>query len=470
MRTGACLIICICLILLQPICFSQQPRIAWNRWIQNGSGSDIVVDWDRSAYVTGTYLSGNGYLTIRYTSDSTIMWQQVENLGAYANALCLLPGFEPRVFVTGRSQLIPQTLEDILTFAYSSTGFTQCELMYSTPCTTVSTKDEEGHDIAFTVLGSVCVAGRGYCPAGSGGYGYEIVTIWYSDVCEPLAVNRFNVFAEGDFESGYAVDAGLYAEHVTGVSSAADTSYIVTIKHGHANEPSWYNLYPAYSQNGLTAGYDVVSDFAGNVYVTGAHESKFVVLKYSREGVLLWVYTHEGGGSSVGRGIAVDYMGNVVAVGANGADFFAVKLNPAGRVAWTFSEPNVEGAEDVVVDFTDNIYITGPRLTVKLNPDGTVAWTTRPCLGNEFAGGYALALDPTSTLYPAVYITGSFTAKVLQSPADVNGDNCVDDSDLLEILFRFGSFLPCSAYDLNGDGIIDDADLLLILFYFGECW
>ncbi|GIV08470.1 MAG: hypothetical protein KatS3mg019_0561 [Fimbriimonadales bacterium] len=49
---------------------------------------------------------------------------------------------------------------------------------------------------------------------------------------------------------------------------------------------------------------------------------------------------------------------------------------------------------------------------------------------------------------------------------DVNGDNCVNDADLLETLFRFGQ--SDARADQNGDDIVDDADLLLVLFNFGN--
>jgi hypothetical protein len=50
---------------------------------------------------------------------------------------------------------------------------------------------------------------------------------------------------------------------------------------------------------------------------------------------------------------------------------------------------------------------------------------------------------------------------------DVNGDGCVDDADLLLVLFNFGSTVSTPA-DITGDGIVDDADLLLVLFNFGR--
>jgi hypothetical protein len=48
---------------------------------------------------------------------------------------------------------------------------------------------------------------------------------------------------------------------------------------------------------------------------------------------------------------------------------------------------------------------------------------------------------------------------------NVNGDDIVDDADLLQVLFNFGS--DDAATDTNGDGIVDDADLLTVLFNFG---
>lgn len=52
---------------------------------------------------------------------------------------------------------------------------------------------------------------------------------------------------------------------------------------------------------------------------------------------------------------------------------------------------------------------------------------------------------------------------------DTNRDSVVDDADLLNILFDFGS--PPSGLrgrtDLNCDGMVDDIDLLSVLFWFG---
>jgi hypothetical protein len=51
---------------------------------------------------------------------------------------------------------------------------------------------------------------------------------------------------------------------------------------------------------------------------------------------------------------------------------------------------------------------------------------------------------------------------------DLDGNGCVDDADLLGVLFAFGQQGADLAADLNGDALVDDADLLQLLFAFGE--
>lgn len=56
--------------------------------------------------------------------------------------------------------------------------------------------------------------------------------------------------------------------------------------------------------------------------------------------------------------------------------------------------------------------------------------------------------------------------QVSEIPGDVDGDRCVDDRDLLAVLFAFGGW--SEPEDLNNDGVVDDADLLEVLFNFGQ--
>jgi Ca2+-binding EF-hand superfamily protein len=54
------------------------------------------------------------------------------------------------------------------------------------------------------------------------------------------------------------------------------------------------------------------------------------------------------------------------------------------------------------------------------------------------------------------------------SVGDVDGDGCVDDGDLLEVLFSFGEVGMNLRGDLDGDGMVGESDLLEVLLHFGE--
>ncbi|MCS7064965.1 MAG: hypothetical protein NZL85_01685, partial [Fimbriimonadales bacterium] len=51
---------------------------------------------------------------------------------------------------------------------------------------------------------------------------------------------------------------------------------------------------------------------------------------------------------------------------------------------------------------------------------------------------------------------------------DTDANGCVDDADLLTVLFEFGQTGSDLSADINRDGMVDDADLLGVLFGFGN--
>ena len=89
----------------------------------------------------------------------------------------------------------------------------------------------------------------------------------------------------------------------------------------------------------------------------------------------------------------------------------------------------------------------------------------------ETAGVSSIQFSPNGQLFG--YGRDDATVVVARNPfarreGDVNGDGCVDGSDLLAVLLAFGNTGSGLLEDLNGDGIVDDADLLEVLFHFGE--
>jgi subtilase family serine protease len=77
---------------------------------------------------------------------------------------------------------------------------------------------------------------------------------------------------------------------------------------------------------------------------------------------------------------------------------------------------------------------------------------------------YVTASDNAGNLTPAPEAP---QAVIVALPGDINGDRMVDDSDLLEVLFAFGSQGSNLPADVTGDGVVDDGDLNVVLFNFG---
>jgi hypothetical protein len=90
---------------------------------------------------------------------------------------------------------------------------------------------------------------------------------------------------------------------------------------------------------------------------------------------------------------------------------------------------------------------TGEFHTVEVDPD------TLPCVQVEVR-----------------YLSDRVQLVVTRAPggADINRDGCVDDADLLAVLFAFGQTGSGLAEDINCDEVVDDADLLAVLFAFGS--
>ena len=84
-------------------------------------------------------------------------------------------------------------------------------------------------------------------------------------------------------------------------------------------------------------------------------------------------------------------------------------------------------------------------------------------------GGTAGQPDASSALTGGAFsLTGGFWfTPCILSNGDVDGNGCVDDADLLQVLFAFGA-TGLNPADLNCDGTVDDADLLTVLFNFGS--
>jgi len=108
-----------------------------------------------------------------------------------------------------------------------------------------------------------------------------------------------------------------------------------------------------------------------------------------------------------------------------------------------------------------------------------LSWWTIDSGGVTFAAGGTFYLggtigqpDASNVLTGGAFsLTGGFwfMTACISHNGDVDANGCVDDADLLAVLFAFGSMgSNLGRVDVNCDQVVDDADLLQVLFNFGN--
>ncbi len=116
----------------------------------------------------------------------------------------------------------------------------------------------------------------------------------------------------------------------------------------------------------------------------------------------------------------------------------------------------------------DTIIYVGNDVGFFYTLDGGATWRngTQPFGLPNVQVNTVRVVPHTGYLMAATFGRGMWRIRLPLTPTgDANGDGCVDDSDLLIVLFNFGS--TNAQADLNRDGTVDDSDLLVVLFHFG---
>jgi hypothetical protein len=85
----------------------------------------------------------------------------------------------------------------------------------------------------------------------------------------------------------------------------------------------------------------------------------------------------------------------------------------------------------------------------------------------DFTGAYQWTLEMQPFESATVRVAYALNTEQPLLRADIDRNGCVDDADLLRVLFDFGRAGALLPPDVNGDGTVDDADLLEVLFQFG---
>jgi uncharacterized delta-60 repeat protein len=180
--------------------------------------------------------------------------------------------------------------------------------------------------------------------------------------------------------------------------------------------------------NGSELAYDLAVDNSGNVFVTGSSYGSstyddYATVKYDPNGTELWVRRYNGpdNGNDGASDIAIDSSGNVYVTGysygvGTSTDFATAKYDTNSNQLWASRYNGPDNSDDsasaLAVDNSGNIYVTGVSFgsttgtdyaTVKYGPDGNQLWAARyNGPDNSDDEAYDLAIDSLGN----VYVTG----------------------------------------------------------------
>ncbi|MHA1376703.1 MAG: SBBP repeat-containing protein, partial [Promethearchaeota archaeon] len=244
------------------------------------------------------------------------------------------------------------------------------------------------------------------------------------------------------------------------------------------SSPTDNNWYLTWGGGDLEYGTDVLIDNANNIYFAGttysfSDESDICIVKYDPFGKQIWNLTCGGIKDDYGANLAFDSLGNVFLACTTEIYKFGVglsnyicltKFNSSGQKEWETiwgGDANNEYCRDIVIDSSDNIYVSGDTASfgagsfdtflIKFDTDGTEQWfQTWGGLEGDFCG--SMDLDSFDNIYLTgdtdSYGTGSNDLFLVKYDGSGN--------------FLWESLWGTSAYDAGEAIVIDPSDNIFI--------
>ncbi|MGB8656473.1 MAG: SBBP repeat-containing protein [Candidatus Zixiibacteriota bacterium] len=411
--------------------FAESVDTAWVR-MYNGPGNNedhasaIEVDGSGNVYVTG-YGKGSGtdydYATIKYYSNGDTAWVRRYNGPGNIDdaAYGLSVDGSDNVYVTGASYGLG-TSYDYATIRYFPNGDVAWVQRYNGP----ANSDDDAIAIAVDDSSYVYVTGSSKVSETD----WDYATIKYYPNGDTVWVRRYNGPGNSyDNASALAVDDSGYV-YVTGYSEGSGTRYdYTTIKYTPGGDTVWVRRYngPGNSDDYPNA---IAIDGSKDVYVCGysygdVTEDDYAVIKYYPNGDTAWVRRYNGLYNSTDNAYAMvlDHSDNIYVTGSSytgddNTDYATIKYNSEGDSLWARLYEGPGNSDDVAraiaVDDSDNIYVTGGSYggigtdndfaTIKYHPNGDTAWIIRyNSPANNSDAASAIAVDDSGN----VYVTGT---------------------------------------------------------------
>ncbi|MFI5252821.1 MAG: T9SS type A sorting domain-containing protein [Bacteroidota bacterium] len=205
------------------------------------------------------------------------------------------------------------------------------------------------------------------------------------------------------------------------------SGFAATMSHAQLAR-QWVARYSNADNKGLDVSTAMAVDDSGNVYVTGYSALKnnkyaLLTMKYSPDGVLLWVASFGCNDTAKSKAIAIDTMDNVyvaAAIDSGGSyNYLTMKYSTGGVLKWAQMYDGPGHGEDqptaIAVDDSMHVFVTGYSMgvgtgfdyaTLKYDTAGNLKWEKRY---NGRLGGDDRATGIALYSHTSVYVTGAAT-------------------------------------------------------------
>ncbi len=340
-------------------------------------GDAITLDDTQFVYVAGftnrlLNLLGD-YVVIKYNAATgDTVWVRTYDGSAhgldYATSLAL--DSQHNIYVTGSATMNGLVLGNIdyVTLKYDING----NLLWTADYDGPARSEDDAYKVKVDGLNNVIVTG--YSKNGLLGTG-DYATVKYNQNGAQLWAERYDGPGHGDdIAHDVAIDNANNV-FVTGESQGSSSGLdYATIKYNSSGVQQWVARYNG-PGNGEDRAYAIVVDNTDSPVITGESVGTgslhdYATVKYDQNGNQQWASRYNGPGNGEDRAyaIVVDNTDNVFVTGESGGnnsgqDYATVKYNNSGSQQWAviYNGPgnSTDRAYAIVVDNTDNVYVTG---------------------------------------------------------------------------------------------------------------
>ncbi len=344
-------------------------------------GYSIALDNSGFVYITGFSYgisSSSDIITIKYDNNGVQQWAKRYNGPGNSDdaAYAIVIDNSGNVIVTGysRSGFIAGT-EDYTTIKYFPNGIEQWVQMYNG----IGNNQDKAYAIVVDNSDNVIITGESRGGSISGSEDYATVKYGSGGVQQWAA--RYNGPGNNSDKAYAIVVDNSDNVFVTGESMSTNVSGsedYATVKYGSGGVQQWAARYNG-TGNNTDKAYAIVVDNSDNVVVTGESRNSSIIgsedyttIKYNNSGTQQWAARYNGPGSSEDKAyaIVVDNGDNVYVTGYSrttsvqgSEDYTTLKYNTSGGQVWEAryngSGFNEDKAYAIVVDNSDNVYVTG---------------------------------------------------------------------------------------------------------------